>query len=315
LVAGRGFFRFTFSYEMGHVVKALNLPRDGRRLVKRLKKAPPEEADRIKRSVARLLGAEVFYVCENRFEPVKFSGGLNTRGFCFLMTKFQINPPAGGVFAYTQHESSIQLIEAACGYRVVRLSQDRNRDPVEEILSQLPPAAAEQGAVLYAVLPPDKAAVLKDKAPWLRVVLLQLDGSVVERITGRPYDPKFEYSLDVVRQALRLTEIKKGNIRYMTFDDLKKQLEDKTVGVFNDVLREALQRLIRANFVKTCGGVGECVEINPLGARSGYRISFPGAAGRLSVEQMVEAIKHNARIYYLEIDAEETSLCVSPTSS
>lgn len=71
LVAGRGFFRFTFSYEMGHVVKALNLPWDGRRLVKRLKKAPPEEADRIKRRVARLLGAEVFYVYENRFEPAE----------------------------------------------------------------------------------------------------------------------------------------------------------------------------------------------------------------------------------------------------
>lgn len=71
LVAGRGFFRFTFSYEMGHVVKALNLPWDGRRFVKRLKKAPPEEADRIKRRVARLLGAEVFYVYENRFEPAE----------------------------------------------------------------------------------------------------------------------------------------------------------------------------------------------------------------------------------------------------
>ena len=219
------------------------------------------------------------------------------------------------MFAYTQHESSIQLIEAACGYSVVRLSQDRSRDPVEDVLAQLPPAAAEQGAVLYAVLPPDKAVVLKDRAPWLRVVLMQLDGGVVERITGRPYDPKTEYSIDIVRQALRLSEVKGGSVRYMTFDDLKKQLEDKTVGVFNDVLREALQRLIRANFVKTCGGVGGCVEINPPGARSGYRISFPGTTGRLTTEQMMEAVKHNARIYYLEIDAEETSLCVSPTSS
>jgi hypothetical protein len=213
------------------------------------------------------------------------------------------------VFAYTQHESSIQLIEAACGYSVVRLSQDRSRDPIEDILAQLPPAAAEQGAVLYAVLPPDKAVVLKDRAPWLRVVLMQLDGGVVERATGRPYDPKFEYSVDVVRQALRLTEIKRGSIRYMTFDDLRKQLKDRIVGVFNDVLREALQRLIQANFVKTCSGVSECVEINPLGARSGYRISFAGTAGRLNADQMIELLTSGqARIYYLEVEAEEVPL-------
>jgi len=53
------------------MTKAFNLPADGRRLVKRLKKAPPEEADRIKRSVARFLGAEVFYVSESRFEPAE----------------------------------------------------------------------------------------------------------------------------------------------------------------------------------------------------------------------------------------------------
>jgi len=49
----------------------LNLPAEGRRLVKRLKKAPPEEADKIKRNVAGLLGAEVFYVCESRFEQAE----------------------------------------------------------------------------------------------------------------------------------------------------------------------------------------------------------------------------------------------------
>ena len=52
------------------MTKAFNLPADGR-LVKRLKKAPPEEADKIKRNIARVLGAEVFYVCENRFEPAE----------------------------------------------------------------------------------------------------------------------------------------------------------------------------------------------------------------------------------------------------
>jgi hypothetical protein len=226
------------------------------------------------------------------------------------MAKFQNN--AGGVFAYTQHESSIQLIEAACGYSVVRLKQDRSRDPVEDVMHQLPPAAAEQGAVLYAVLPPDRAVELKNKMPKLRLILLQLDGAVVERITGRPYDPKQEYPREVLQQALKAIEVRGGAIKYLTFDELRQSLNGKTVAVFNDVLREALRRLIDADFVKSC--TGSCIEVNPLGGRSGYRISFPGATGRLSVEQMVEAIKHNARIYYLEIDAEETSLC-APTSS
>jgi hypothetical protein len=231
------------------------------------------------------------------------------------MNQIQNKPaaPAGGVYVYTQHESSIRLIEEVCNYDVTRLKQDRSRDPVEDIIHQLPPAAAEQGAVLYGVLPPDKAVELKNKMPKLRLILLQLDGAVVERITGRPYDPKQEYPKEVLQQALRSVEVRGGNVKYLTFDELRQSLNGKTVAVFNDVLREALGRLIDADFVKSCAG--NCIEVNPLGARNGYRISFPGATGRLSVEQMVEAIKHNARIYYLEIDAEETSLCVSPTSS
>ncbi|MFZ8811972.1 MAG: hypothetical protein ACO2PN_28215 [Pyrobaculum sp.] len=222
----------------------------------------------------------------------------------------QTNLPA--VFAYTQHESSIRLIEAVCGYSVVRLGQDRSRDPVEDVLVQLPPAVAAQGAVLYSVLPPDKAVVLKDRAPWLRVVLLQLDGGVVERITGRPYDPKVEYHPEVLRHALRTVEIKGGSITYLTLDEFKERIKGQTVAVFNDVVREALRRLVAdADFVKSCAG-GGCVEVNPLGARKGYRISFPGTAGRLSAEQMAEVLMRNeARIYYLEVDAEEVPLCLS----
>jgi hypothetical protein len=203
-------------------------------------------------------------------------------------------------YVYTQHQPTIQII-AEC-YNATALNQDRSKDPVVDILSQLPPAV-EGGATLFAVLPPDKAVELKAQSPGLRIVLMQLDGGIIERVTGQPYDPKKEYDADVVKQALKLTEIKRGNVRYMTFDELKKQLEGKTVAVFNDVLRTALQSLIRANFVKTCSG---CVEINPLGARSGYRISFPG---RLSAEQMAEMIaKGQARIYYLEVEAEEIPL-------
>jgi hypothetical protein len=40
-------------------------------LIERLKTAPPEEADRIKREVAELLGPGVFYVRESRFEPAE----------------------------------------------------------------------------------------------------------------------------------------------------------------------------------------------------------------------------------------------------
>jgi hypothetical protein len=207
-------------------------------------------------------------------------------------------------YIYTQHKPTIQLLTTC--YNAVALSQDRSKDTIEDILSQLPPDAVERGATLFAVLPLDKVIELKKRAPNLRVVLMQLDGGVIERITGQPYDPKREYDANVVKQALKLIEIKRGSVRYMTFDELRRQLEGKTVAVFNDTLRAALQSLIKANFVKTCSGG---VEINPLGAKSGIRISFPPTAGRLTEEQMVEMFeKGQTRIYYLEVEAEEIPL-------
>lgn len=50
------------------------MPRPGSRLlelIERLKTAPPEEADQIKREIAEMLGPGVFYVRENRFEPAE----------------------------------------------------------------------------------------------------------------------------------------------------------------------------------------------------------------------------------------------------
>ncbi|MFP3200615.1 MAG: hypothetical protein RXR06_12145 [Thermoproteus sp.] len=218
------------------------------------------------------------------------------------------NPaPAGGIYAYTQHEITIRIIETMCNIGVIRLKQDRNKDPVEDVLSQLPPAAASQNAVLYAVLPPDKAVALKAKAPKLKLILLQLDGKTVERLTGKPYDPKADYPPEVLKHALKTVEVKSGSIRYLTFEDLSKVLNGKTVAVFNDTMREALQRLINATFVKSCDG---CVEINPLGLKSGIRISLPGPAGRLTAEQMAEMIAGGqARIYYAEVVAEEVGAC------
>jgi hypothetical protein len=50
------------------------MPRPGSRLlelIERLKTAPPEEADQVKREIAEMLGPGVFYVRESRFEPAE----------------------------------------------------------------------------------------------------------------------------------------------------------------------------------------------------------------------------------------------------
>jgi hypothetical protein len=53
--------------------------------------------------------------------------------------------------------------------------------------------------------------------------------------------------------------------------------------------------------------------MNPLGFQSGYRISFPGMAGRLTPEQIAEAlITGTARIYHVELTAEVLPLCERP---
>ena len=50
--------------------------------------------------------------------------------------------------------------------------------------------------------------------------------------------------------------------------------------------------------------------MNPLGFQSGYRVSFTGTAGRLTPEQIAEAlISGTARVYHAEIDAEVVPLC------
>jgi hypothetical protein len=71
--------------------------------------------------------------------------------------------------------------------------------------------------------------------------------------------------------------------------------------VFNGTLflgtAVALQRIgVDVELVTTCGDDG-CVEVNPLGFKSGYRVSFPGTAGRLTAEQIAETLFSGARIY------------------
>jgi len=213
------------------------------------------------------------------------------------------------IYAYTQHENTIRIIESTCNVAITRLRQDRSRDVVEDVLSQLPP---NEPAILYAVMPLDRAVQLVQQAPWVRLRLLQLDGKVVESLTGRPYDPKTQYDDEVVRKALRVYEVKGGKIRYLAVDEFIRELAGKRVAVFNDAVRQAIGILAGETpieLVKTCED-SSCVEVNPLGFKSGYRISFSGTVGRLSPEQMAEVIRGGqARIYYLEVDAREAPLC------
>jgi hypothetical protein len=310
-----------------------------------------------------------------------------------LAQKFE--PVGKIVYAYTQHQRTVDVIETTCNINIIRLKQDRTKDPVEDILSQivvpyavvampdlsknefvesckqkgariwlmqlrgkflavadippendtyeytaLPEELARQVVekvpwvprktlelgdrpitviggyvpiILYVVLPIDKVVELKQMAPWLQVRLMQLDGKIVEKLTGRPYDPKTEYPVEIVAQALKVIEVKGGYIRYLrSVEDFFCEVDGKTVAIFNDTLREALVRLNKratVKFVKTCDS-NDCVEVNPLGYKSGYRISFPGTAGRLTPEQMAEIIERGeARIYYAEVRAQEVSLC------
>ena len=226
-----------------------------------------------------------------------------------------MKPNQTSAYAYTQHQTTVKIIEEVCSRHVATLSQDRTRDPVDDVLHQLPPEALTQGATLYAVMPVDRLVELKSRAPQLRIILLQLDGSVIERLTNRPYDPKADYPAEVVRQALKAIEIKGGRIRYMTFSEMMYEIKRRhgKAAVFNDVMREGVKlaqsRLgIDVELAKTCNG-GGCAEINPMGGKPGYRISFPGTAGRLTPEQIAEALLNGtARLYHVEVESEEV-LC------
>ena len=217
------------------------------------------------------------------------------------------------IYAYTQHITTVRIIEELCNQKIVVLQQNRARDPVEDILEQMP---AGEYATLYVVLPVDKVVELLQKAPWLRIRLLQLDGFTIEKITGRPYDPKIEYGADVIKAALRVVKVRCGSVRYMTLREMVDEIVKKgykRVAVFNEVMREglriALSRIgVNLELVKTCDG--DCVQVNPPGYQSGYRISFPGTAGRLTAEQIADMLLSGlARIYYAEIDASVVPMC------
>jgi hypothetical protein len=82
--------------------------------------------------------------------------------------------------------------------------------------------------------------------------------------------------------------------------------------LFNETLflgtAVALQRIgVDVELMKTCND--NCVEVNPLGFKGGYRVSFPGTAGRLTAEQIAEALFSGARIHHVELTAEVVPLC------
>jgi len=220
-----------------------------------------------------------------------------------LTTQSKLTNP---VYAYTQYASTIRALELLCGLGMQLLAQDRSKDPVEDVLTQMP----GRDAILYAVLPIDKAVELRIRAPGIRLVLMQLDGRLIEQLTGRPYSPKAEYPPEIVIKALKTFEVKGGNIKAVSFEELRSMLLGKTVAVFNDAMRQALQILMPdVNFVKTCDD-GDCIEVNPPGNKPDLRVSFPGTAGMLTADQMVELIKSGkARIYYAEIEAVEAPPC------
>jgi len=229
--------------------------------------------------------------------------------FSPMETKPNTPSPAEKIVAYTQHENVVRMLERLCGVKIILLNQNRSVDPVRDILSQLSPH--DQSITLLVVLPIDKLIQLREQLPKARIILMQLDAQMVEKVTGQPYNPKTEYAPEVVKQALRLFEIKGGAIRPINgVEELRALLHGKTVAVFNDVVRTALSRLIpEAHFVKTCQG-SDCIEVNPPANRAGVRISFPGTTGRLDVDQMAELIKNGtARIYFAEVETQEVPLC------
>ena len=52
--------------------------------------------------------------------------------------------------------------------------------------------------------------------------------------------------------------------------------------------------------VKACDDDGR-VEVNPLGFKSGYRVSFPGTVGRLTPEQIAEMLFSGVKICHVEV--------------
>ncbi|WP_053240386.1 hypothetical protein [Pyrobaculum islandicum] len=185
------------------------------------------------------------------------------------------------VIVYTNHQPTIQILTSVLPGAEVRIP-DRSKSPVEEITTRYQP-----GTTIVGVMPLDSAAELILRG--YSIYLTRLDGKKVEEITGRPYNPKEEYPPEVIRQALVVQKINRAEIRYLSVDEMLLMFNKKTIAVFNDVMREALQKLaqergIEALFTKE-GRADVTVGIPPTANRiAGIQISFPGITGRLDAE-------------------------------
>jgi hypothetical protein len=205
--------------------------------------------------------------------------------------------PKAPIYIYTQHAATVRIIQSVIPDAVV-LRQDRSRRAYEDIMAQAP-----SGSVIIGVMPMDDVVALVERG--YRIILTRLDGKVVEQITGRPYNPKEDYGEDVIRQALRFAVTRLTSIRYVDIQELLCFIKERggAAVVYNDTMRQALQLLAQEmGYSIEFRKEGEGVQVNPLTFRgTAVFISFPGAVGRLSTEEMAKMIKMGeARIYTVE---------------
>jgi len=222
---------------------------------------------------------------------------------------------AGKVLLYMQESHAklhMQLFPGA-----LYLGQDRSIDMTQDVISRLQPLSGATYA-LIAVGPPDKlaelAAKLDARRPDVILVVAQVDGQKYERLTKRPYNPKEEITdVELLRQVLKLYVVTRGEVHYYSsVEEMLREISKKykKVAVFNDVMRQSLEMYARElgidiEFVKTCDGA-DCVEINALGGKPSYRISFPPTTGKLTAEEMVQLYKQGqARAYWSALETED----------
>ncbi|MGB9705651.1 MAG: hypothetical protein ACPL3C_09390, partial [Pyrobaculum sp.] len=193
---------------------------------------------------------------------------------------------------------TVRIIQSLLPHAIA-LQQNRNKRAYEDIMAQAP-----SGSVIIGVMPMDDAVALIDRG--YRVILTRLDGKVIEKLTGRPYDPKSEYPDDVVRRALQFAVLRIAKPpRYIDARELFCVISERgnVAVVFNDVMRQALEMLAREmGYSIEFRKEGEGVQVNPLTFRGAAAfISFPGTTGKLSAEEMARLIKlGEARIYVVE---------------
>ena len=227
---------------------------------------------------------------------------------------------AGKVLLYMQESHAKLHMQLFPGARF--LGQDRSVEMVTDVMRRLKEMVPPQSGAKYALIavgPMDKTAELASRLeterPDIILVLAQIDGGKYEVLAGRPYNPKEEITdVELLRQVLRLYVVVRGEVHY--YSSVAEMLREiaskyKKVAVFNDTMRQSLQLYAReldidVEFVKTCDGAADCAEINALGGKPSYRISFPPTTGKLTAEEMVQLYRQGqARAYWSALETED----------